>query len=289
MKKLHYSIVINAPREQVWHAMLDEKPYREWTQAFNPGSYYKGDWSKGSKMLFLGPDPKTGEEGGMVSRVAERKPYEFISIEHLGIVKDGKEDTTSEEAKKWTPVFENYTLKDKDGSIEVLVEMDSMEEYADMFDAMWPEALERLKDVAEGREPKYLVVSAMVDAPIEKVWDCWRSPEHIVKWAFASDDWEAPSAENDLRVGGKFTTRMAAKDKSAAFDFSGTYTAVKEHELIKYTMDDGRHAKIEFNNTPEGVFVKESFEPETENTREMQTSGWQAILNNFKKYVERNA
>jgi len=149
MQKLHFSITINAPKEKVWHTMLDDKPYREWTAAFNPGSYYKGDWSKGSKILFLGPDPKTGEEGGMVSRIAENKPYEFISIEHLGIVKNGVEDTTSEEARKWAPAFENYTFKEKGGATEVLVEMDIEDENKKMFEEMWPKALQKLKGIAE--------------------------------------------------------------------------------------------------------------------------------------------
>jgi hypothetical protein len=149
MQKLHFSITINAPKEKVWHTMLDDKPYREWTAAFNPGSYYKGDWSKGSKILFLGPDPKTGEEGGMVSRIAENKPYEFISIEHLGIVKNGVEDTTSEEARKWAPAFENYTFKEKGGATEVLVEMDIEDENKKMFEEMWPKALQKLKEIAE--------------------------------------------------------------------------------------------------------------------------------------------
>jgi hypothetical protein len=149
MQKLHFSIKINAPKEKVWHAMLDDKPYREWTAAFNPGSYYKGDWSKGSKILFLGPDPKTGEEGGMVSRIAENKLYEYISIEHLGIVQNGKEDTTSEAAKKWAPAFENYTLKEKDGKTEVLIDVDVEDEHAEMFNKMWPEALQKLREIAE--------------------------------------------------------------------------------------------------------------------------------------------
>lgn len=151
MQKLHFSITINAPKEKVWHTMIDDKPYREWTAAFNPGSYYKGDWSKGSKILFLGPDPKTGEEGGMVSRIAENKPYEFISIEHLGIVKNGVEDTTSEEARKWAPAFENYTFKEKGGATEVLVEMDIEDENKKMFEEMWPKALQKLKEIAEKR------------------------------------------------------------------------------------------------------------------------------------------
>ena len=149
MKKLHFSILINAPKERVWHTMLDDKSYREWTTAFNEGSYYKGSWEKGSKILFLGPDPESGEEGGMVSRIAENKPYEYISIEHLGIVHNGVEDTTSEEAKKWAPAFENYTFNEKDGKTEVLVDLDIDEKEAEMFSKMWPEALKKLKGIAE--------------------------------------------------------------------------------------------------------------------------------------------
>lgn len=131
-----------------------------------------------------------------------------------------------------------------------------------------------------------ITVQATVNAPIEKVWDCWTAPDHITQWAFASEDWEAPSAENDVRVGGKFKTVMAAKDKSASFDFTGEYTAVVEHALIEYVIDDGRRVKVEFAQTPEGVGVVETFDPENENSEEMQRAGWQAILNNFKKYVE---
>jgi hypothetical protein len=149
MQKLHFSLIINAPREKVWHAMLDDKPYREWTKAFNEGSYYQGSWEKGSKILFLGPDPKTGEEGGMVSRIAENKPYEYISIEHLGIVHNGVEDTTSEEARKWAPAYENYMFKEKDGATEVLVDMDIDEKEAETFNKMWTDALQRLKAIAE--------------------------------------------------------------------------------------------------------------------------------------------
>jgi uncharacterized protein YndB with AHSA1/START domain len=131
-----------------------------------------------------------------------------------------------------------------------------------------------------------ITVETIVNAPVEKVWECWNKPEHITGWAFASDDWEAPAAENDLRTGGKFKTVMAAKDKSSSFDFEGTYSTVKKHELIEYDMSDGRHVKVEFAGTPEGVRVTETFDPENENSEEMQRSGWQAILDNFKKYVE---
>lgn len=133
-----------------------------------------------------------------------------------------------------------------------------------------------------------ITVETIVKAPMAKVWECWNAPEHIERWAFASDDWEAYDAENEVRVGGKFKTVMGAKDKSASFDFTGTYTAVKEYELIEYDMDgqDQRHVRVEFAQTPDGVKVTETFDPENENSEEMQRAGWQAILNNFKKYAE---
>lgn len=131
-----------------------------------------------------------------------------------------------------------------------------------------------------------VIIRIVIDAPIHRVWELWNRPEHIVHWAFASDDWEAPSAENDLRIGGRFKTRMAAKDGSSAFDFSGEYTNVEEDKLIEYKIDDGRMVIVEFKETPEGALITETFETESENAEEKQRSGWQAILSNFKKYVE---
>jgi uncharacterized protein YndB with AHSA1/START domain len=135
--------------------------------------------------------------------------------------------------------------------------------------------------------PKAITVKTNIASSIAKVWDSWNKPEHITNWAFASDDWEAPSAENDLRVGGKFKTVMSAKDKSSSFNFEGIYSIVMEHSLIEYDMSDGRHVKIVFEETPLGVQVTETFDLESENSEELQRSGWQAILNNFKNYVER--
>lgn len=131
-----------------------------------------------------------------------------------------------------------------------------------------------------------ITISAIIKADIDKVWTYWNEPEHITKWAFASDDWECPYAENDLRIGGTFTSRMQAKDGSAGFDFSGTYTSVVPHERIEYVMTDGRKVTVVFENTAEGVSIVETFDPENENSREMQQAGWQAILDTFKKYVE---
>lgn len=149
MQKLHFSTLINAPKEKVWHVMLDDKTYRQWAEAFHPGSFYRGDWNKGSKILFIGPDAETGTEMGMVSQIAENRLYEFISVEHLGIYQNGVEDTSSEEAKKWSPAFENYTFVDRDGQTEVKIDLDVIPEYADMFKEMWPAALDKLKELAE--------------------------------------------------------------------------------------------------------------------------------------------
>ncbi len=150
MRKLHFSIKINAPAEKVWNTMLGQETYKDWTGVFNSGgSTFRGNWEKGSKMLFIGPDPETGIEGGMVSRIAENIPNEFVSIEHLGIWNNGVEDTTSEEAKKWAPAFENYRLTEENGVTEVQVELDMLEEHAAMFEEMWPKSLERLKEIVE--------------------------------------------------------------------------------------------------------------------------------------------
>jgi uncharacterized protein YndB with AHSA1/START domain len=133
-----------------------------------------------------------------------------------------------------------------------------------------------------------ITVENMVEAPVEKVWQFWTSPEHITKWNCASDDWRSPFAENDLRVGGKFLARMEAKDGSFGFDFGGIYDEVKANELIEYTLGDGRKVVVNFAKKDKGTNIVETFEAENTNPIEMQKGGWQAILDNFKKYVEAN-
>lgn len=131
-----------------------------------------------------------------------------------------------------------------------------------------------------------ITVQNTINASIEKVWELWTAPEHVVKWNNASDDWHTPFAENDLRIGGKFKYTMASKDGTMRFDFEGIYTNVVNPSLIEYEMADGRKVKIVFEKDAEGIKVIESFDPETVNPEEMQQQGWQAILDNFKKYVE---
>lgn len=147
MERLNFSITVNAPKEKVWQTVIDDATYRKWTEPFHAGSYFKGDWSVGSKILFIAP----GENGdsGMVSRIKENRPYEFISIEHIGMISKGVEDTTSDEVKKWAGVLENYTFKEVDRGTEFSVEMDCEDEYKNMMNEMWPKALQKLKEICE--------------------------------------------------------------------------------------------------------------------------------------------
>jgi len=131
-------------------------------------------------------------------------------------------------------------------------------------------------------------IEAMVAADIKKVWELWNSPEHIVKWNFASDDWHCPRAENDLRVGGKLRSRMEAKDGSFGFDFEATYDEVAPFRKIAYTMPDGRKVKTEFQDAAGRTRIATDFDPEDQNSIDMQRGGWQSILNSFKKYAEAN-
>jgi uncharacterized protein YndB with AHSA1/START domain len=133
-----------------------------------------------------------------------------------------------------------------------------------------------------------ITVEATIKAPVEKVWKFWSEPQHITKWCSPSDDWHAPYAENDLQVDGKFKTTMAAKDGSFSFDFEGVYTKVQEYKAIEYTLTDGRKVQITFSGNGAETKVAETFDPENMNPLEMQRGGWQAILDNFKKYTETN-
>ena len=133
-----------------------------------------------------------------------------------------------------------------------------------------------------------ITVENIVNAPVEKVWEFWNGPKYITQWANASDDWHTTRSENDLRVGGKFLSRMEARDGSFGFDFWGAYDEVKTNQLIAYTLGDGRKVKIIFTVTGEGTKIVETFEAEETNPVEMQRGGWQAILDNFKKYTESN-
>jgi len=131
-----------------------------------------------------------------------------------------------------------------------------------------------------------ITVQVDVNAPVEKAWRFWTEPAHIMQWNFASDDWQCPSAENDVRVGGKLKARMSAKDQSAGFDFEATYTLVEKFKRLEFALGDARTVQIQFTPTPSGTKITETFDTEGTHSEEMQRSGWQAILDNFKKHVE---
>lgn len=131
-----------------------------------------------------------------------------------------------------------------------------------------------------------ITVETLVKAPLSKVWDAWNTPADIVKWNSAHESWHTIRSTVDLREGGKLMSRMEAKDGSAGFDFEGIYTRIVPQQAIEFRMSDGREVSIEFHERTDGVFVKETFDAETENAPELQRQGWQAILDNFGRYVE---
>jgi len=149
MKKINFVITINASREAVWDAIVNDAKYRLWTSVFEPSSYFEGGWNKGDTIRFLAINKK-GEKEGMVSEIAESIYPQYISIKHLGYIANGIDDTTSEEIRKWAPAFENYTME-KAGENKTLfkLDMDVTDEYFDMFMELWPKALAKLKEVSE--------------------------------------------------------------------------------------------------------------------------------------------
>jgi hypothetical protein len=148
MEIIKLSIQINSDKQKVWNALLEDSNYCEWTTEFHPGSHYIGNWEKGSEIKFVAQNNE-GNLEGMFSRIKENIEFEFISIEHLGFIKNGIVDTESEEVKKWTPSFENYTLTENDSITELTVEMQIAEEYKSMFEEIWPRALSVIKNISE--------------------------------------------------------------------------------------------------------------------------------------------
>lgn len=135
-------------------------------------------------------------------------------------------------------------------------------------------------------EKKTITIESTVYAPVEKVWTYWNEPAHITQWNHASDDWHSPHGTNDLQKGGSFHYRMEARDGSEGFDFGGVYDEVKPMEYIAYTMGDGRKVAVHFSAQSDQTKITETFEAESTHTEEMQRNGWQAILDNFKRYTE---
>ena len=151
MKKLQFTVHINAPAAKIYDLMLginNKSTYEQWTSLFNPTSTYEGSWEKGSKMLFVGVDEK-GEKGGMVSRIAENIPNRFVSIQHYGLFKADEEITEGPEVEKWGNGFENYTFEENNGTTTVGVDLDTTEDFLDYMNQTFPKALDKLKELCE--------------------------------------------------------------------------------------------------------------------------------------------
>lgn len=147
MKKKQYQVNINAPVEKVFKTMLNKPDYEKWTYEFNPSSTFEGSWAKGEKIYFIGEHE--GKKGGMVARIAENIPNKFVSIEHYGVLDDGKEITEGPAVEGWAGSHENYSFEEKNGGTLLSVEVDTDDKYADYFDAAWPKALGKLKELSE--------------------------------------------------------------------------------------------------------------------------------------------
>ena len=167
-----------------------------------------------------------------------------MSFRHIGEVKDGVEQPVDEQTQSWSGGTEDYTLKETGGVTELTVEMDMMGEMLEYFNNTFPLALEQVKKLAEIKTA--ITIEATVHAPVDKVWEYWSNPAHIMQWCNASPDWHVPRAENDLQTGGKFLTRMEAKDGSFGFDFGGVYDDVKTNERIDYTLGRRKKSKCHF-------------------------------------------
>lgn len=146
MKKMEFSITINASPLRVWETIIGKDTYNQWTAAFAEGSTVKTDWKKGSKALFL-----DGKGNGMVSEIVESIPGKFLSIRHLGEVRDGKEDPTTYQGEEWGEALENYTFKEVDGKTVWFVHMDMNDQYVQYMNDTWPLALAKVKELAENK------------------------------------------------------------------------------------------------------------------------------------------
>ena len=278
MQKQQFSATINAARNFVWDALWQDTHYRNWTSAFSESSFAESEWKEGAEVKFL-----NGKGQGMYGIIEKMEEPSLMVFKHIGEIAGNEK----KEPGNWTGATESYSLTEQEGKTLLTVEMDVEQEWLDYFLKTWPVALEKLKAIAESDAIKKITVQTMVNAPVEKVWEAWTNPGDIMQWNNASPGWHTPKASNDLRQGGKFSFTMAAKDGSMSFDFEGVYDAVKPNEQISYTLADRRKVTVLFETRNGSTHITETFEAEGMHPLPMQQAGWQAILDNFKKYAEK--
>ncbi|WP_428225104.1 SRPBCC domain-containing protein [Flavobacterium sp.] len=283
MKTLTFEISIQATKEKVWYSLWDEPNYEYWTTSFCEGSNAISSWQEGDKIHFLDPN-----NNGMSSRIFKKTPFECMIFEHITEIRNGIEVAIDDTIQQWTGCQEQYFLSEKEGITTLKVITQTITTFEDFFMQTMPKALEKVKELAEQPTTQNLTVRTHIKASIEKTWNYFTQAQHIQQWNHASDDWHCPKSENPLVVGEKFATLMAAKDNSVSFEFSGTYTQIESPNILSYTIADGRKVTVKFNTLENQTLVTEIFEPETTHALSLQRQGWQAILDNFKKYVEQN-
>lgn len=282
MKRLTFSIDIKAPKEKVWYSLWDDENYETWTKVFSEGSTATSDWKEGSKIYF-----HDGNGNGMISEIAMVKPFETMLFKHNGEIKDYQEKPATSETESWAGSEEGYELSETNGVTTVKAYVDVLPDHESYFSDKFPKALEKIKEIAESDKVKSLTIRTSINAPLQDVWNKFNNPGHVVNWNFASDDWHCPKAEGTLEAGKTFSATMAAKDGSMSFDFVGTYQEIIPQKKIMYTIADGRKVTVKFDKMDNQVIVTENFEPESVHPLEFQRGGWQAILDNFKKYAEK--
>jgi len=283
MKKIQLSKTFKATQEQLWELIVDADHYRFWTAAFSEGSDFVGDWTPGSKIRFVADNP-SGSENGMLAEIAESNWPEFISIHHLGLVMDGIPDYESSIAKEWTPAFENYQLiKDSDDECTFKLEQDVPESHADDLLESWNNALKAMEERLANSDTvgKVITLREYSAHTSQEIWDRLVTPDKVMTWNFASDDWYCPQAKNELNIGGEFHYDMSAKDGSFSFDFWGTYTEIEIGKKLSFELGDGRKVRIDLIEKGNGTLIEERFEAEQQNNLHLQRTGWQNILKNL--------
>lgn len=275
MKQITFSTTINAPAEKVWFCLWNKANYENWTKVFSEGSFALSEWKKGSKVHFLMP-----KGDGMFSEITEMIPNQLMSFHHLGEIKNFEEQEINNE---WSNSEESYLLSEENGITTLKAVLSIDEKWQDFFDNTFPKALELVKEDAENGNAKLITVQTLINKPLQEVWDKYTKPEHIVNWNFASDDWHCPKAYNEVKTGGQFSHRMESKDGTMGFDFEGTYTEVIPLKKLVFNLGE-RKVWTEFIDFNGKTLVLGNFEPENVHSIYMQRDGWQAILENFKKY-----
>ncbi len=280
--------IMRVSRERVWETIVDPDRYRKWADAFIPGSDFDGAWTEGSPIQFYSLDEQ-GLRQGLVSVIAESRYPEFISIHTVGLLQDGVADVESPDAQLWKSAYENYTLEPlAEGHTRFVLNMRVPDDVVEEFKPLWALALDKMALLAEadGEGASMICLRQAVRRSPEIVWACLTDPDHVRGWNFADPSWHCPSAVNQVQPGGEFHYEMAAVDGSARFDFWGTYQVVEPPKRLHFVLGDGRAVTLDLHPTAEGVLVEERFQPEGENSLDLQRQGWGAILAHMASYAE---